>query len=460
TQEFHVYSTAEESDLNDTIHMKFGTFRSIFYKNPVQIRVYPLNDYTVPEESVKLYFIGGNQSGLERELESHFTIQGGIMVQQDVSSMLVIGWIAWRLLIVFAFFLSAFDTESKRRICFVRIMNGTSPVEILFFNIGIELFVMTGIVCIATYFTDIFVTVETGKQFFLMNGILVLSAMLPYIRLTDISYKVITHERLTVSRLLNFGYIYKTFLICMTIIIFSLTASVGKDFFRYLRVLDFAREYENYSIIRIETTEASISDSNEDEVLKYIELTNMRIEEVYRQYYESNNALLIEPYNIHGNKNGIIYCNSNASEYINRMFGEYSDKINADVCIFVPKGISETDPLIANAEKTTIPYFAGKSWKPDIKLIYYYENKTGFYLSAHEDSLLALIENPVVVYVTRTPEEIGVPINDTQKISVAGMAFRTDDNMLNELQARNDIRYEIIPIGSTIKQQFGQSRRI
>lgn len=160
TQEFDVYSTAEEYDLSGTLHMQFGTFRSVFYKNPVQIRAHSLNDYNVPEDSIKLYFIGRNQTGLERELESHFTIQGGIMVQQDASSMLVIGWLAWGLLIVFAFFLSAFDAESKRRTCFVRIMNGASPTEILLFNIGIELIVMTIIVCIVTYITNNFVTVE------------------------------------------------------------------------------------------------------------------------------------------------------------------------------------------------------------------------------------------------------------------------------------------------------------
>lgn len=456
-----MYSTAEEYNLSDTLHMQFGTFRSIFYKNPVQIRAHSLNDYNVPEDSIKLYFIGRNQTGLERELESHFTIQGGIMVQQDASSMLVVGWIAWGLLIVFAFFLSAFDAEAKRRTCFVRIMNGASPTEILIFNIGIELLAMTGIVCIVTYITNSFVTVEFGKQFWLMSILMVFSSIIPYIKLTSMNYTVITQERLTISRLLNFGYIYKTLLLCMTMAVFSLTVSLGTDFFRYLRVMQFAKEYEDYSIIKIETAEASLlGDIDVDEAVKYMELTNLRIEEIYRKYYDSNHALLIEPYNIHDNQGGIVYCNSNASDYINRLFGEYREKMNADVCIFVPDGISETDPIIVNAEKFAIPYYSGMSWNPNIKLIHYYKRKTGFYLSAHEDSLLTLIENPIVVYVMRTPEEIGVPINDTQKIPIAGMAFQIDDNMLNELQTRSDIRCEIIPIGITIRQQFNQIKRI
>lgn len=290
---------------------------------------------------------------------------------------------------------------------------------------------------------------------------MVFSSIIPYIKLTSMSYTVITQERLTISRLLNFGYIYKTLLLCMTMAVFSLTVSLGTDFFRYLRVMQFAKEYEDYSIIKIETAEASLlGDIDVDEAMKYMELTNLRIEEIYRKYYDSNHALLIEPYNIHDNQGGIVYCNSNASDYINRLFGEYREKMNADVCIFVPDGISETDPIIVNAEKFAIPYYAGMSWNPNIKLIHYHKKETGFYLSAHEDSLLTLIENPIVVYVMRTPEEIGVPISDAQKISVAGMAFQIDDNMLNELQTRSDIRCEIIPIGITIQQQFNQIKRI
>lgn len=461
TQEFDIYSTASKSDLCNALHIQSGTFRSIFYRNPVKIRLHSLNDYTVPEDSIKLYWIGSNQTGLERELASHFSIQGGIMVQQDASSMLVIGWIAWGLLIVFSFFLSAFDAESKRRTCFVRIMNGASPAQILLSNIGIELLAMTGIIFIVSCITNGFVTVEFGKQFWIMSSLLILSAMIPYIKLTGMSYTVITQERLTISRLLNFGYIYKTLLLCMTMAVFSLTVSLGTDFFRYLRVMQFAKEYEDYSIIKIETAEVSLlGDIDADEAMKYMELTNLRIEEIYRKYYDSNRALLIEPYNIHDNQGGIVYCNSNASDYLNRLFGEYKKEMSADVCIFVPDGISETDPIIINAEKFAIPCYAGMSWKPEIKFIHYHERKTGFYFSAYEDSLLTLIENPIVVYVMRTPEEIGVPINDTQKISAAGMAFRTDDNMLNELRARSDIHCEIIPIGATIRQQFDQSKRI
>ncbi|MDE6088062.1 MAG: hypothetical protein K2G25_06720 [Oscillospiraceae bacterium] len=459
TQEFDVYSTANESDLCDMLRMQFGTFRSIFYQKPVQIRAHSLNDYTVPEDSIKLYFIGSNQAGLERILESHFTIQGGIMVQQDASSMLIIGWIAWGLLIVFAFFLSAFDAESKWRTCFIRVMNGASPAEILLCNIGIELLVMTGIICIVSYITNSFVTVETGKQFWSMGGLLILSSIIPYIKLADMSYTVITQERLTVTRLLNFGYIYKTLLLCMTMTVFSLTASLGTDFFRYLRVLQFAKKYEDYSIIKIETTEASLL-GDVEEAMQYMELTNLRIEEIYQKYFDSNHALLIDPYNIHSDQGGMIYCNSNASDYIESLFGEYREEMNADVCIFAPEGIAEINQIILNAKQIAIPYYFGMNWEPDIKVIRYHGKKTGFYLSAYEDSLLTLIENPIVAYVMRTPKEIGVSINDTQKISVNGMAFRMDDTMLNELQTRSDIHCEITPIGITIRQQFNQSQRI
>lgn len=71
------------------------------------------------------------------------------------------------------------------------------------------------------------------------------------------------------------------------------------------------------------------------------------------------------------------------------------------------------------------------------------------------------MENPIVIYVMRTPDEIGVPLTDTHKASAAGnITFRTDDAMLRDLQARDNIRCEIIPIGETVQREFDSVKRI
>lgn len=465
-QEFDIYSTVDESTLVDTLQIQSGTFRSVFYKNPVQISIHTLTDFEVPEKTVRLYYIGNQRGDFEKALSSLVTIQGGIMFQQNSSSMLVVIPIAWGILIVFAFFLSAFDAESKRRTCFVRIMNGASPLQILLCNIGIELLVMTGIISFVAAVTSCFVTVQIGKQNLLFYGLLMIASMLPYLKLTGTSCKIITQERLSISRLLNFGYIYKTLLLCMTMAVFSLTASLGADFIENLRVLRCVKDYEDYSLIKIETTEVSLlGDTDVDEALRYIELTNLRTEEIYRQYYDSNDALMIVPYGLHSHasseSDGFIYCNANAADYIDRLFGEYRDEMNADVCIFVPDNVSEDDPAILRAEGLGIPDYAGDSWKPDIKIIHYQGRKTGFYLSSSEDSLLTFVENPVVAYIMRTPAETGVPVMDTHKASASGnIAFRADTAMLRELQARNDIRCEVIPISETVQREFDSVKRI
>lgn len=466
TQEFDIYSTVDEGTLVDELQVQSGTFRSVFYKNPVQIRIHALTDFKVPEKSVRLYYIGNQQADFEKALSSQVVIQSGIMFQQDASSMLVVIPIAWGILIVFAFFLSAFDAESKRRTSFVRIMNGASPLHIFLCNIGVELLVMTGIICIVNAVTGCFVTVQIGKQTLLFYGLLVIAAILPYFKLTEISYKIITQERLSIARLLNFGYIYKTLLLCMTMAVFSLTATLGADFIRNLRVLRCAKDYEDYSLIKIETSEASLlGDTDLDEDLRYIELTNLRVEEIYREYYDSNQALMIVPYGLHSHtsseSDGFIYCNANAADYIDRLFGEYCDEMNADVCVFIPDGVSEDDPAILRAEGLGIPDYAGESWEPDIRIIHYHGKKTGFYLSSSEDSLFTFVDNPVVVYVMRTPAEIGVTSADTHKASASGnIAFRTDDAMLRDLQARNDIRFEVIPISETVQREFNSVKRI
>ena len=465
TQEFGIYSTADEGTLVDELQIQSGTFRSVFYKNPVQIRIHALEDFEVPESPVKLYYIGNQRTDFEKALSSLVTVQGGIMYQQDASSMLVVIPIAWGILIVFAFFLSAFDAETKRRTCFVRIMNGASPLHILLCNIGIELLVMTGIIGIVAAVTGRFVTLQIGKQNLLFYGLLVIASMLPYLKLTGTSCKIITQERLSIARLLNFGYIYKTLLLCMTMAVFSLTASLGTDFVQNLRVLRCAKDYEDYSLIKIETSEVSLlGDIDADETLRYIELTNLRIEEIYRQYYDSNEALMIAPYGLHSHaseSDGFIYCNANAADYIDRLFQEYRGEMDADVCIFIPDGVSEDDPVILRAEGLGIPDYAGKSWEPEIIIIHYHGRKTGFYLSSSEDALLTFVENPVVAYVMRTPSEIGVPVTDTHKASASGqIAFRADGAMLRDLQARNDIRCEVIPIAETVQREFDAVKRI
>lgn len=463
TQEFDVYASADQETLRNVMKIQFGTFRSVFYQNPVQIRSHKLTEYSVPENAVKLYFVGNNQAELQKELEVRFPIEGGVTVQQDTSSMLIAGWIAWGILIVFAFFLSAFDAESKRKTCFVRIINGASPTEILLKNIGIELLFLPAMIALVSCITNCFVTVQTGTQFRCMSVLLILASMLPYIRLMGMSYRVITQERLSVSRLLNFGYIYKTLLLCMTMAVFSLTASLGAEFFRDFRVLRFAKEYEDYSIINIETTEVSLAgDIDVEEAIRYLEQTNLRIEEIYRKYYESNHALMIVPYNMQNEEQGgFIYCNANAADYIDRLFGEYHAEMYADVCIFLPDDVSENETAVKSAIDFGIPCYAGRSWETEIRYIHYHGNKTGFYISAYEDSPITLTENPVVVYVMRTPDEIGVPMTDTEKASAAGkIAYLADETMLNDLQARSDIKYEIAPIGKTIYRQFDSTKRI
>lgn len=465
TQEFDIYSTVNESTLIDELQIQFGIFRSVFYKEPVQIRFHAFEDYEVPEKPVKLFFVGNQRQDFEKAISAQVPIQGGIMYQQDASIMLAVIWIAWGILIVFAFFLSAFDAESKRCTSFVSIMNGASPLQILLANIGVELLAVTGIISIVAAVTSCFVTVQIGK-YWLALALLILVSMLPYIKLTGLSYTIITQERLSITRLLNFGYIYKTLLLCITMAVFSLTASLGADFFQNLRVLRYAKNYEDYSIVKIETSQVNLlGDIDVDEAVRYMELTNLRIEEVYRQYYERNDALMIAPYNLHsftsGKSNGFIYCNANAADYIDRLFGEYRDEVNADVCIFIPDDISDDDPVIQDAIGLGIPDYAGRSWEPEVEIIHYHGRKTGFYISSAENSLLTFVENPIVAYVMRTPAEIGVPLTDTHKASAAGnIAFRADDVMLRDLQARDDIHCEIIPIGETVQREFDSVKRI
>lgn len=461
TQEFDVYSTADEAELRENLHMNFGGFRSIFYRGLIQIRAHTFTDYTVADDSVRVYIIGDNQADFERALESKFPVIGGMTMQQDPSSILIVGWLAWGVLAVFAFFLSAFDAESKRRTCFVCIINGASPAGIVLANIGIELAAAASIIAIVSGITNCFVTVEMNAQFCIMTAMLLLASALPYLMLCGMSYRVITQERLTISRLLNFGYIYKTLLLCMTMAVFSLTASVGTEFFQYLKVLRYANAYQDYSFVKIETSEVSIlGDIDIDDFLQYKQLTDQRIEEIYRKYYESNHPLMIEPYGQYLEKGGLICCNANAADYIDRLFSEHRDDMtDADVCLFLPEACNDEVYYLQSTDLVLWQY-TGENWHPEIKVIRYHGKKTGFYFAPSEDTLMETVSNPAVLYCTRTPEQIGADVTETQKNSVQGLAFQVDDTMLHELESRDDILYEITPIALTLRTNMAETMRI
>jgi hypothetical protein len=54
SQEFDIYSTVDAGTLADELEIQSGTFRSVFNKNPVQIRIHALTDFEVPEKPVRL----------------------------------------------------------------------------------------------------------------------------------------------------------------------------------------------------------------------------------------------------------------------------------------------------------------------------------------------------------------------------------------------------------------------
>lgn len=62
--------------------------------------------------------------------------------------------------------------------------------------------------------------------------------------------------------------------------------------------------------------------------MKYQDLTNLRIEEIYRQYYDSHDALIIEPVLQDAENISMIYCSGNAADYISDLFREYRDELN------------------------------------------------------------------------------------------------------------------------------------
>ncbi len=462
TQRLTIYANADESVLLEHLQVRCGEFRSLFWKTPVQIRLYPLACADTADEAVRVYVFGEKRIALERELEKHFTIvSGNVMTQDNAVSIIFVGYLAWGLLILFAFFLSIFDAQAKKRSSFVRILNGASPLKLVGRHIMTEFLILIPMIFIVICITNCYSTVIIELQLLICISILLFACALPYAVLSSISYKIITQERIVTAKLLNFGYVYKTILLSLTIIVFGLTASIGTTFIQNLKILHYAENYKNHSFVRIETSEINLLDADEiEEYVKYQELTNLRIEEIYRQYYDSHDALIIEPILQDTETISMIYCNGNAVDYINDLFGEYRDELNdRQAVLFLPESIEQKEQYLHSSE-LLLQQYAGEKWHPEIHIISYTGRKNGFCFMPSEDTMLKIVPDPVVLYCAAAPKEIGALITETKKIPIQGLAFRVDETMLKELESRRDILFEITPINTAIQKNADTSKRL
>lgn len=462
TQRLTIYANADESVLLEHLQVRCGEFRSLFWKTPVQIRLYPLACADTADEAVRVYVFGENRIALERELEKHFTIvSGNVMTQDNAVSIIFVGYLAWGLLILFAFFLSIFDAQAKKRSSFVRILNGASPLKLVGCHIMTEFLILIPLIFIVICITNCYSTVIIELQLLICIGILLFACALPYAVLLSISYKIITQERIVTAKLFNFGYVYKTILLSLTIIVFGLTASIGKTFIQNLKVLHYAENYKNHSFVRIETSEINLLEADEiEEYVKYQELTNLRIEEIYQQYYDSHDALIIEPTLQDTETISMIYCNGNAVDYINDLFGEYRDELNdRQAVLFLPESIEQKEQYLHSSE-LLLQQYAGEQWHTEIHIISYTGRKNGFCFMPSEDTMLKIVPDPVVLYCAAAPKEIGALITETKKIPIQGLAFRVDETMLKELESRRDILFEITPINTAIQKNADTSKRL
>ncbi len=462
THTLTIYANADEAALLERLHVRCGEFRSLFWKTPVQIRLHPLACADTAVEAVRVYVFGDNRMALERELEKHFTIvSGNVLTQDNAISIIAVGYLAWGLLILFAFFLSAFDVQARKRSSFIRILNGASPMKLVGWHILTEVLIMLPLIGAVISITNCYSTVITDAQLWLCMAILLLACAVPYAVLLGISCKIITQERIVAAKLLNFGYVYKTILLCLTIIVFGLTASVGTAYFWNLKALHYAEDYRDYSFVRIETSEVDWFATNEiEDYVKYQELTNLRIEEIYRQYYDSHDALIIEPVLQDAENISMIYCSGNAADYISNLFREYRDELHGrQAVLFLPESAGQAEQYLQSSEQLLRQY-AGEQWHPEIHIIPYTGRKTGFCFMPSEDTMLKIVPDPVVLYCAAAPEETGALLTETKKIPIQGLAFRVDDTMRQELESREDILCEITPIGTAIQNNVNESKRL
>ena len=391
-----------------------------------------------------------NRRLFQSALEDSFQVLGGNTVMwNDPSTFFLIVYAAWELLIIFALFLSCFTVTSKRREYFVRIMNGASIGRIVFKNIFIESVAMIAIFLVAYILLGQISTQILRAEHFLFAGALVLASALPYLTIFHFDYKVLTQETRTASRLLSFGYVYKAILMCITILACMMMVSVSTEFRQNLKAFHAAREFRDYGICKIHTSQA-------DPVEEYIEQTNYQIESVYRKFYESNRAVIMTDYTANSN---IVYCNENTSDYIKGIFSDYTEDLQgADVYFLIPENTTNVSEIESAAE-LIIGNYEGKNWDYSMKIVPYQGAREVFCFTTDVDALIQVVENPCIIYCSKSPDQINSDIRECSKISVNGIALIMDEALQSYLASQDGIVYEWISVGERFDELYDESVR-
>ena len=441
-----IYTNADNGSIYNFLKIQPMNHKSIFYGN-IEIEIHSIEEIP-PRNKLNVMVLDDSSKYpiFIDELQQVFEISNNKRgIDNNAASFLKPIYAMWFVFLALILFLSLFDIDCKKKSIFIKRIYGESTLKIIFSEIFTDLLINIIIVFVATTVIKQISTISISSVYIYLISLLVVSAM-PYLLLIRFDRSVFLHNNASLKKTISFGYIYKTVLIVITIIVSS---------YSLIQINSLSKIINNYKLIEGFSDYYLCSVTPDDKELEKVDnkaemLINVRTrtEEIYRKYYHSQNAIII-------NKladDNTIYCNKNAEPYVLNLFGDYIDNnLKADVLCFYPN-ITNKDMISFQEDiKNTILHIDGASWNPVINYIPYSKEINAVYFT-DEDMMINSITNPCVILCNRTPDEIKSKIDECQK-SFASILY-------NDIAEIKDYIDSIPEISGTIRsiKEFYQTQ--
>jgi hypothetical protein len=457
------YTFYQTSDFDKNFRYTYNdNLKSIFYGN-ISINRVPFTSFSGIMEST--YFtVKGENNDLNNffdEMENYaelLNVSGFNTTYGD--DMITTYLVIWAIIAVFMFFVSIYQVSVFKREKMIAICNGNSPVSIILNSMLSDLAFVVPTTAILVMVVSKFASLQIDRQLIILLGCIIIVSVLPYIAYARFSIRAISHENKMLSNLVALSRIFKVVITAMLIgIVVTSATSLDALMKSYKSNLDL-EEYLDYDIVKISAND--ISDVPDeyfeiDPLFAQIYADEVILKDVYTRFYEECDITIIDCYTSSDDYGEIktMYCNSNATEYINSKFPQYTlDSEPAEIYFLIPKNQPNNEKRLDSMKTKLMEHNCRNDLK--FEVIYYDENINLNYFDSFEDALIGNVEAPYLIFDTTIPTSESLS-SEMVRLSTSDFTMKINDDLTACLDTVN-AKSEKFNLRDSIEYQIKKSK--
>lgn len=457
------YTFYQTSDFDKNFRYTYkDNLKSIFYGN-ISINRVPFTSFSGIMEST--YFtVKGENNDLNNffdEMENYaelLNVSGFNTTYGD--DMITTYLVIWAIIAVFMFFVSIYQVSVFKREKMIAICNGNSPVSIILNSMLSDLAFVVPTTTILVMVVSKFASLQIDRQLIILLGCIIIVSVLPYIAYARFSIRAISHENKMLSNLVALSRIFKVVITAMLIgIVVTSATSLDALMKSYKSNLDL-EEYLDYDIVKISAND--ISDVPDeyfeiDPLFAQIYADEVILKDVYTRFYEECDITIIDCYTSSDDYGEIktMYCNSNATEYINSKFPQYTiDSEPAEIYFLIPKNQPNNEKRLDSMKTKLMEHNCRNDLK--FEVIYYDENINLNYFDSFEDALIGNVEAPYLIFDTTIPTSESLS-SEMVRLSTSDFTMKINDDLTAYLDTVN-AKSEKFNLRDSIEYQIKKSK--